>query len=119
MTKREFLMAITEGTVVTAEMADVAAEMVTKMDTSNETRRVKMAEKAAAKEAEKAPMRAAILACITSEPKTATTLIEEAGVELKPQSIPSLLKPLVEAGDVIRTDIKVKGKGVQRGYVLA
>ena len=119
MTKREFLMAITEGTVVTAEMAGIAAEMVEKMDASNEARRVKMSEKASAKEAEKAPLREAIMACITSEPKTATMLIEESGVELKPQSIPSLLKPLVESGVVVKTDIKVKGKGTQRGYVVA
>lgn len=119
MTKREFLMAITEGTVITAEMEGIAAEMLEKMDASNEARRAKMAEKSAAKEAEKAPLREAIMACITSEPKTATMLIEESGVELKPQSIPSLLKPLIESGVVAKTDIKVKGKGTQRGYVVA
>lgn len=119
MTKREFYLAITEGAVVTAEMAEFAAELVTKMDASNEARRTKMSEKAAAKEAEKAPLREAIMHCITSEPKTATTLIEESGVELKPQSIPSLLKPLIESGVVAKTDIKVKGKGTQRGYVVA
>lgn len=119
MTKREFLMAIVEGAVVTAEMAEIAAAEVEKMDTSNEARRAKMAEKSAAKEAEKAPLREAVLSVITDEPKTATTLIAESGVELKPQSIPSLLKPLVESGVIIKTDIKVKGKGTQRGYVMA
>ena len=119
MTKRDFYVALTEGTVVTAEMAEFAAELVTKMDSANESRRVKMAEKSAAKEAEKAPLREAILAVMTDEPKTATTLIEEAGLELKPQAIPSLLKPLIESGVVAKTDIKVKGKGTQRGYVVA
>jgi len=46
-------------------------------------------------------------------------LIDEAGLELKPQSVPSLLKPLVEAGQIVKVDVKIKGKGTQRGYVLA
>ena len=112
-------MAITEGTVITAEMEEIAAEMLEKMDASNEARRAKMAEKSAAKEAEKAPLREAIMHCITSEPKTATMLIEDFGVALIPLSIPSLLKPLIESGVVAKTDIKVKGKGTQRGYIVA
>ena len=59
------------------------------------------------------------MAVITSEPKTATTLIDEAGVEIKPQAIPSLLKAEVEAGHRPEVDVKVKGKGTQRGYQLA
>ena len=50
---------------------------------------------------------------------TATTLIAEAGVEIKPQAIPSLLKGLVEDGTVVKSDVKVVGKGKQRGYALA
>lgn len=114
---REFLNAViaTEN----EELAEYAAAEIEKLDHTNEVRRAKQAEKSAAKAAEKEPLRQAIFACVTDEPKTATMLIEEAGLELKPQSIPSLLKPFVEAGEIEKVDVKIKGKGAQRGYVRA
>ena len=45
--------------------------------------------------------------------------IEEAGLDIKPQSIPSLLKGLVEAGQLEKVDVKIKGKGTQKGSKLA
>lgn len=118
MTNREFYNAVIEGNV-TDEMIEFARDAVAQLDATNEKRRAKVAEKAAEKAAEKEPLRQAIFACVTDEPKTATMLIDEAGLELKPQSIPSLLKPLVEAGEIEKVDVKIKGKGTQRGYVLA
>jgi len=118
MTNREFLNAIVEANI-NEELTAFAAGEIEKLDHTNEVRRAKMAEKSAAKQAEKAPLRDAIYAVITDEPKTATMLIEEAGLELKPQSIPSLLKALVEDGSVNKVDVKIKGKGTQRGYVRA
>lgn len=117
MTQREFYEAVVNANV-SEELTAFAQAGIEKLDKTNETRKEKAAEKAAAKEAEKAPIRDAIFAVITDEPKTASTLIEEAGVEIKPQAIPSLLKPLIEAGQVGKTDIKVSGKGSVRGYVL-
>jgi hypothetical protein len=117
MTYREFLNAViaTEN----EELVAFATEEISKLDHTNEVRRAKMAEKAVAKAAEKEPLRQAIYACVTDEPKTASMLIAEAGVELKPQSIPSLLKALVESGEIAKVDVKIKGKGTQRGYVRA
>lgn len=116
MTQREFYTAVIEANV-SEELVAFATDAIAKLDKTNETRKVKTAEKAAAKEAEKAPIREAIYAVITTgEGKTASDLIAEAGVDVKPQSIPSLLKPLVDEGKVIKTDIKVKGKGTVRGY---
>lgn len=118
MTERDFYTKVIEANV-SEELTAFATAGIEKIDKANETRRAKNAEKAIAKEAEKAPIREAIFAVITTEGKTASTLIEEAGLaEVKPQSIPSLLKPLIEAGKVIKTDIKVKGKGTVRGYAL-
>lgn len=117
MTKRELYTAIINGTEITEEMRDLAAELINGLDHTNELRKVAAAKKAAEKETEKAPKREAIYACITDEPKTATTLIAEADLEMKPQAIPSLLKPLIEAGTVVKTEIKVSGKGKQVGYV--
>ena len=118
MTQREFLENVANG-IMNEEMATFATERLTAMDSANEKRREINSVKRAEKEAEKAPIREAIVAVITSEPKTATTLIAEAGVEIKPQAIPSLLKGATEAGTVLKVDMKVKGKGTQRGYQLA
>lgn len=119
MTNREFYTKITEMTNIDAELIEFAAAAIEKLDATNEKRKETTAKKALEREAERAPIRDAIVACITDEPKTATTLIAEAGVEIKPQSIPSLLKGLVGEGTIIKTEVKVKGKGKQVGYVKA
>ena len=118
MTQREFLENVANG-IMNEEMATFATERIAALDTANEKRREINLAKRAEKEAEKAPIREAIVAVITSEPKTATTLITEAGVEIKPQAIPSLLKSVIEDGTILKVDVKVKGKGAQRGYQLA
>jgi hypothetical protein len=118
MTQREFLENVAQG-IMNDEMIAYATARIAALDTTNEKRRETNSIKRAEKEAEKAPIREAIMAVITAEPKTATTLIAEAGVEIKPQAIPSLLKGAIEAGTVVKVDVKVKGKGTQRGYTLA
>ena len=115
MTNREFLNAIANG-IVNEEVVAHATESLQKMDHANETRRAKTAEKAVEKEASKAPIREALVNVMTAEPKTATMLIAEAGVEIHPQAIPSLLKGLVAAGEIEKVDVKIKGKGTQKGY---
>ena len=104
-----------------AELRAEFESMLDKMDAQAEKRRAKQAEVAAAKQAEKAPIRDALFAVMDVEtPKTASMLIEEAGLEdVKPASVPSLLRPLVESGLVAKVDVKVTGKGTQRGYVKA
>ena len=92
--------------------------LIAKLDATNEKRKAASALKAAEKQAEKAPIREALFAVISDEAKTATELIEAAGLDIKPASVPSLLKPFVESGEVAKVDVKVKGKGTQRGYVL-
>jgi len=93
------------------------------MDTQNAKRREVAATKAAAKQAEKAPLRDALLAVMgdAENPKTASMLIADAELTdiVKPASVPSLMRPLVEAGIVLKVDMKVTGKGTQRGYILA
>lgn len=118
MTNREFYTNIINGTITEAEIAFAAAE-IEKLDATNAKRREKAAEKAVEKNAEKAPIREALFNALNEEPKTASDLIAVTGLDLKPQSIPSLMKPFVEAGTVLKVDVKVKGKGTQRGYVLA
>ena len=125
MTIRELYNATIKA-LNTEDTAALRAEyeaLLEKMDTQAATRRTKAAEKAAEKRAEKAPIRDALLEVMGSEdaPKTASMLIEEAGLteSLKPASVPSLLKPLVDSGIVLKVDMKIPGKGTQRGYVKA
>lgn len=123
MTNREFYAKIAALTNVDSELVEFAADSLAKMDAQATARRAKQAEKAAEKQAEKAPLRDALLEVMgdVEEPKTASMLIEEAGLvdTVKPASVPSLLRPLVEAGLVLKVDVKVTGKGTQRGYIKA
>ena len=93
------------------------------MDAQADARKVKAAEKAAVKRAEKDPIRNALFDVMgdVENPKTASMLIADAGLEetVKPASVPSLLRPLVESGAVLKVDVKITGKGTQRGYVKA
>lgn len=118
MTNREFYEAIINANI-NDEMNQFAEQALQKLDHTNELRKAATAKKAAERAAERAPMREAIMAVMTDEPKTATTLIAEAGVELKPQAIPSLLKAFVEDGTIVKSQVKVTGKGKQVGYALA
>ena len=123
MTNREFYAKIAALTNVDSELVEFAVDSLAKMDAQATARRAKQAEKAAEKQAEKAPLRDALLEVIgdTENPKTASMLIEEAGLTetVKPASVPSLLRPLVESGLVLKVDMKVPGKGTQRGYIRA
>jgi len=115
MTKREFYEAVINANV-NEELTAQATAYIESLDHTNDLRKVATARKAAEKEVEKAPIREAIMNVMTTEAKTASTLIAEAGVEIKPQAVPSLLKGYIEDGTVVKSDIKVKGKGTQKGY---
>ena len=97
--------------------------MLEKMDAQNAARKVKNAEKAAEVQAAKAPIREALFSVLgdAENPKTASMLIADAGLTdtVKPASVPSLMRPFVEDGSVLKVDMKVPGHGTQRGYVLA
>ena len=104
----------------TDESVDLALEfenLIAKLDATNEKRKAASAVKAAEKQAEKAPIRNALLKVLNDEPATATELIAAAGLDIKPASVPSLLRPFVESGDVVKVEKKIEGKGKQRAYV--
>lgn len=118
MKTREFYEAVIEANV-NEELTAYAQAGLEKLDHTNELRRAASVKKAMEREAERTPVREALMAVMTDEPKTATTLIGEAGVEIKPQAVPSLLKAFVEDGTVVKSHIKVTGKGKQVGYARA
>ena len=121
MTTREFYNQITNLTNVDSALVEFATDALAKMDAQSDARRAKQAEKAAEKQAAKAPIRDALLMAMdfAENPKTASMLIADAGLEetVKPASVPSLMRPLVESGIVGKVDVKIAGKGTQRGYV--
>jgi len=121
MTNRELYLStiayLNGEEVDTAELRAGFVNAIAKLDATNEKRKAASAAKAAEKQAEKQPIRDALFAVVTDEPRTATELIEAAGLDIKPASVPSLMRPFVEDGSVAKVDIKVKGKGTQRGYV--
>ena len=105
----------------TDEAIDLKVEfeaLLSKMDAQAEARRSKQAEKAAEKQAEKAPVREALKGALTDEPKTAAQLIEELGLEIGVRSIPSLMRPFIDSGEIAKVDVKINGK-TYKGYVLA
>ena len=120
MTNREFYNAIITGTEISDELRNTAIELLAKLDHTNEVRKVRAAEKAAEKQTMKAPVRNALFGALSAEPMTATMLVKavKPDFDVKPASIPSLMRPFVDSGAVVKVDVKVPGKGTQRGYVL-
>lgn len=113
MTQIEMLRGIANGAEVTDEMRAVAAEMVEKR--ANAKR--KPTEKELAKRAENEKLKEAILGILGAEPKTATDVKVE--LELgSVQKASSLLTQLFKDGKVNKEDVKVSGKGTQKGYTL-
>ena len=126
MTNRELyneMLNVLNGTKTDGwdELAENINSAIARMDATNEKRKAASALKAAEKQAEKEPIREALFAVMGDEdaPMTASMLIEAAGLDIMPASVPSLMRPLVEAGRVAKVDMKVPGKGTQRGYVKA
>lgn len=112
MTYREMLTAIVNGDL-NEDVIEKAHERLERLDAENEKRKNRVSKKAAENE----PIKEAILGVLGEKPKTATEVGAE--VEISTQKASALLRQLVEAGSVVKTDVKVKGKGVQKGYTLA
>lgn len=124
MTNREFYTAITTNTI-TEEVIAKAMEELNKLDVTNAKRREKSAEKANANQAfvEK------LVTFLGEAPQTASELLmkfaaiadEMPRVDGKPytvQYVSNLARAAVEQGLCKVGDVKIKGKGTQKGYSL-
>lgn len=113
MTKREVMNAIVNGTI-NEEVIAWAGHELEKMDSQNEKRRNAVSKKAL----ENAPLIDKIVdEILGDEPKTASDV---AGIlEVSPQKASALLRAGVKDGRVKSEDVKVKGKGTQKGYTKA
>lgn len=112
MTKREFYTAIMNGEI-DEQVKLFASEELEKMDAANEKRRNTLSKKAQ----ENLPLLQQITdEILTEEPKTATDVA--AILEVSVQKANGLLRRLVEDGKAVKVDVKIKGKGTQKGYTL-
>lgn len=112
MTKREFYTAIMKGEI-DEQVKLFATEELEKMDAANEKRRNTLSKKAKENE----PLLQQITnEILTDEPKTATDVA--AILEVSVQKASGLLRRLVEDGKAAKVDVKIKGKGTQKGYTI-
>ena len=116
MTNREFFTAIVNAYDVEPtetqweELKTFATEAIAKLDARN----AKRASTPSKTQKENAPLIEKIASLLTSEPKLASELASEMGVSTQKAS--ALVKK-VEGVSVC--DVKVKGKGTQKGYYFA
>lgn len=108
MTQRDFYNAVIAETQ-NAELAQFAVEALEKLDARNAKRSTTPSKTQIANE----PIIKAIREYLTSEPKLASEIASALG--LTTQKVGALAKK-VEGVKV--TDVKVKGKGTQKGYYL-
>ena len=121
MTKNELLNMITEGAVVTAEMAEKAAEMLAADAKAREARKGKLSTKEMAKRAANADLATRVATEILgAEAKTASDvaaeLTEMLGEEVKVQKASSLCRKAVEMGLATVTEVKIPKKGTCKAY---
>ena len=109
MTNREFYTAIVNSDL-NDELKAFASESIAKLNARN----AKRASTPSKTQKENAPLIEKIASLLTSEPKLASELASEMGVSTQKAS--ALVKK-VEGVSVC--DVKVKGKGTQKGYFFA
>lgn len=123
MTKNELLNMIVEGAVVTAEMAEKAAEMLAADAKAKEARKGKVSEKDQAKRDANAALATKVAAEILgAEAKTASdvaaAMTEILGEEVKVQKASYILRLAVDMGLAAVTDVKVPKKGTVKAYTV-
>lgn len=97
-----------------AEVVEYAEAAIAKLDEANAKRKGKQTKAAIEKAAANAPLMDTLEAALTDEPKTATDLMEL--IDASVQKTSNLLRQLVAAKKATAHDVKVKGKGTQKGY---
>lgn len=121
MTKNEMLKMIVEGAVVTAEMAEKAAEILAADAKAKEARKGKVSEKEQAKRDANVALATRVAKEILGpEAMTATDvavkLTELLGEEIKVQKASSLCRKAVELELAVQSEVKIPKKGSQKAY---
>ena len=108
MTNREFFENVITM-VEDAEMQEKAKALIEALDRRNAKRAERPSKTALANE----PIKAEIAKILTNEPMLASEIAQK--IEISTQKASALLRQM----DVNVTDVKVKGKGTQKGYFIA
>ena len=109
MTQRDFYNAVINANI-NEEMSSFASEAIAKLDERNAKRASKPSKTQIANE----PIIKSISEVLTSEPMLASKIAELC--EISTQKASALVKKVEGVQSV---DVKVKGKGTQKGYFLA
>ena len=105
MTKREFMEKVI-ATVDNEEMKEFAQKEIETLDRRN----AKRAERPSKTEIANKPIKEEIAKVLTEEPQTASVIAQKVGISTQKAS--ALLRQM----ELKVTDVKVKGKGTQKGY---
>ena len=108
MTNREFYTAVINANI-NEEMTSFATDAIAKLDVRN----AKRAERPSKTQIANEPIIKAIADILTDEPMLASKIAELC--EISPQKASALVKKVEGVKSV---DVKVKGKGTQKGYFL-
>ena len=117
MTRREFMQAVIAIENIDAELKTYAENEIVKMDEKNAKRKEQISKKAQENE----PIKVAIAEFLAGqeEPTTATVIAENVDGCTSTQKASALCRQMVEDGRLTATEVKVKGKGKQKGYSVA
>ena len=119
MTKIEALRAIVAGDI-NDEVIGKVEEMIAAHENELAKRKERAAEKRAEKDKEYDEVIATIVDTIlTDEAKTASEIAAELGEDVSVQKASALMRKVVDRGLAVKSDVKVKGKGTQKGYARA
>ena len=113
-TEREFLTAIVNGEFK-PEFVEFAKGRIAALDKKNADRKV--SKSALAHKAENDNIKGAILAVLVADKFTVAADLA-AAVGVSTQKVSALARQLVESGDIVVTDVPIKGKGKVKGYAL-
>lgn len=116
MTNREFFENVINGTI-TEEMVAHATNAIAKLDERNAKRANQPSKKAIENEPIKANIKEYLARTDEHDFATASEIATE--LELKVQKVSALCRQMVADGTLTVTDVKVKGKGTQKGYAIA
>ena len=109
MTNREFFENVIAMLADNEEMTSKAKSLIEALDRRNAKRAERPSKTAIANE----PIKAEIAKVLTEEPMLASEIAKK--VEISTQKASALLRQM----DVKVTDVKVNGKGTQKGYYVA
>ena len=115
MTNRDFYTAISAAETLPTELRDKAAELLSKLDTTNEKRR--SADSKEKKEA--ADRRERVLTFINEQTEPVTRDTIAGCLEMSPSQASAACKSLIESGAVQKSEIKTKGHAPKVAYSKA